>query len=119
MEGLLEEKKKVKEEKLRKLTFILEDLKKEKAEMKKYEKPGSGGGKWSSKTHTAKNYLESTPNRPSEPDRSASLVRTVEPRKSGSSRKKKPSSATPRAGISGMPPLLPPPPAHHRLYIGR
>lgn len=125
LESLLEEKKKAKDEKLRKLALILNDLKQEKAEMKKYEKPGCGGGRWSAKTNT-KDYMESAPNRPSGPNRSASLVRTVEPRKSGSSSRKSKKSSTkssaPKksaAAIPGMPPLLPPPPAHHKLYIGR
>jgi len=126
LESLLEEKKKVKDEKLRKLALILNDLKKEKKEMKKYEKPGCGGGRWSSKSNTA-DYMESNPNRPSGPDRSASLVRTVEPRKpAGSSSRKSKNSSTrssaPKksaAAIPGMPPLLPPPPANHKLYIGR
>lgn len=68
LEGLLEEKKKVKEEKLRKLAIILEALKKEKKEMKKYEKPNGGGdgGRWAAKAHDV-----ATPN-----------VRTAAPRKS-------------------------------------
>lgn len=88
LESLLAEKKKVKDEKLRKLAIILEALKKEKKEMRKYEKP-SGGGRWAAKAHTAE-YANSTPNRPGTNGRSASIVRTIEPRKSGpSSRRSK------------------------------
>lgn len=83
LEAVLEERRKVKDEKLRKLAVILEALKKEKAEMKKYEKVG-GGSKWASKSHQ---YDESVPNRPGGPDRSASLVRTSEPRSSRRTRK--------------------------------
>merc|ERR1711934_915091 len=83
LEAVLEERRKVKEEKLRKLAVILEALKKEKAEMRKYEKAG-GGSRWASKSHQ---YDESVPNRPGGPDRSASLVRTSEPRSSRKLRK--------------------------------
>jgi len=83
LEAVLEERRKVKDEKLRKLAVILESLKKEKAEMKKYEKVG-GGSKWASKSNQ---YNESVPNRPGGPDRSASLVRTSEPRTSRRTRK--------------------------------
>lgn len=83
LEAVLEERRKVKAEKLRKLAVILSGLKKEKAEMKKYEKP-CGGSRWASKSHQ---YAESTPNRPGGPDRSASLVRTTEPRSARMSRK--------------------------------
>lgn len=72
--------KKEKDEKLRKLAVILEVLKKEKAEMKKYEKTGDSK-KWTAKSSNVK-YMDSVPNRPNGPDRSASLVRTVEPKKS-------------------------------------
>jgi len=125
LEHVLEERRKVKEDKLRKLAIILEALKKEKKEMKKYEKPGGGGagGRWAAKGHA---YDNSAPNRPGGPDRSASLVRTVEPRKSGSSarKSKKPSSKSSRkpskaSAAPVMPGLLPPPPANHKLYIGR
>jgi len=84
LEILLEERKREKDEKLRKLAVILGVLKKEKAEMKKYEKScgkGAAGGKWVSKNDQ---YKTSVPkDRPSGgPGQSASLVRTVEPRKS-------------------------------------
>jgi len=51
LESLLEEKKKAKDEKLRKLAVILEALKKEKNEKRKYEKPSDEGaqGRWASK----------------------------------------------------------------------
>jgi len=87
LEQVLAERKKVKEDKLRKLAVILEALKKEKKEMRKYEKPGGeGASRWAAKGHAAE-YMDSTPNRPGGPDRSASLVRTAEPRSSRRSRR--------------------------------
>lgn len=132
LESLLEEKRRLKQQKLRKLAVVLEALKKEKAEIKRYEKPVGrhARSRWASQNHdtddndsnhegneavkkddtqqrekqikhverrhnesararravkedrtTSFDYMDSFPIRPSGPERSASLVRAVEPRK--------------------------------------